>query len=342
MENPCNIQVLREQEAAHWFISPNYRWIVVWKYERVVFLSQEALGILPVHLVDYVLQQWCFQTLACCVCEMAVLPWLHDLAMCWFYLILKRRISHAKLGLSSKDIMIGVPFIWWKICAMKQCTERKRQHIFLFPQIFRRIWGGRARVALLSKVALELLSFHWVEYTLQQCRFQPLVCEVCEKFVLPWFYGHAMLLFPELKSRIHHAKSDFSSKENMFAVPLKQWKLHEPNHSQRGRGRTLLSLPWWLENSIWERQGLLSWVKTLWGWSPCTDLNVLRYQNTSKMFFSVVYGMAILHWLYELSMSCFSPLVQRCPIWCLQNREYVWTAFSTMESPCTKPGLQEE
>ena len=63
--------------------------------------------------------------LVCGVCEMA---------LCCFSLILKRRLSHAKSGFSSKEIKFGVPFMGWKLCALNNFSDSERKTIGLSPQ----------------------------------------------------------------------------------------------------------------------------------------------------------------------------------------------------------------
>ena len=53
MEKPWNYPRLREQEAAHWNFSPNCRRRLVRIEARVAFLNQEALGLVPIHWVEY-------------------------------------------------------------------------------------------------------------------------------------------------------------------------------------------------------------------------------------------------------------------------------------------------
>ena len=63
--------------------------------------------------------------------------------------IWKRRISHATSEFSTKENTFGVPFEGWKIRAMNQGSESKRQHIGLFPPIAGEVWFGK-RQGLLS------------------------------------------------------------------------------------------------------------------------------------------------------------------------------------------------
>ena len=89
---------------------------------------------------------------------MEILAWFYELAMCCFSLIWNR-ISHAISEFSTKENMFGVPFQQWKISAMNQGSESKRQHLGLFPPIGRgSLVLKLARVAFLNQVPLGLVS----------------------------------------------------------------------------------------------------------------------------------------------------------------------------------------
>ena len=109
------------------------------------------MGLVFVHGFDDTVGPGRFQTLVCGVCEMDILPWLYERSLFSFSLIWKRRNSPDKSCFSPKDIQFGVPFMVWKHHVRIQCSESKRQHIALSPEICRRILGGKkARVALWS------------------------------------------------------------------------------------------------------------------------------------------------------------------------------------------------
>ena len=134
-------------------------------------------------------------------------------------------------------------------------AQRARCNPFLYlPKTCRRILGsGKARVAFLSIDAFGLVSFHWVEYTLQSCHFQCLVGDVCVQSVLSWLYEWAMYcLSPRWKRRISHGKSDFSSQENTFHVAFKPSKLPAPTYCSESWDSTCVYKPYLLENYRWE------------------------------------------------------------------------------------------
>ena len=68
-----------------------------------------------------------------------------------------------------------------------------------------------------------------------------------------------VLFSPILKRRLFHAKSGFSTKENIFGVPFKQWKLPAPNQCSEHFGSFILGI--W-EAKVGKRQLSLSWAKT--------------------------------------------------------------------------------
>ena len=113
-----------EIEAAHWFISQNFRGILEWKWARVDYLDQDALGLVSIHWVEYPLQTGHFQTLVCEVCEMSICSWLYELSSCWYSLIFQRRTSHAKSGSSSTENTFGMPLKQRKLPVAHQCSER--------------------------------------------------------------------------------------------------------------------------------------------------------------------------------------------------------------------------
>ena len=63
METSCTKPVLREKEAAHWYICPSYRRCLVGIKARVAFLSKDALGLVFIHWVEYAMQPGHFFTL---------------------------------------------------------------------------------------------------------------------------------------------------------------------------------------------------------------------------------------------------------------------------------------
>lgn len=62
-----------------------------WRGEEagVVFLSTEALELVFVHGNDCTVVPGCYQTLVCRVCDIAILPWLYELALCCIFLVFK-------------------------------------------------------------------------------------------------------------------------------------------------------------------------------------------------------------------------------------------------------------
>ena len=131
MEIPCKEPGLRGQEAAHWNCSRNCRRRLVWKYAMVAFLNQDPLGLVSVHWVEYPLQPWRFQILGCDICEMSILPWSYELAMCWYSPILQRRTS-AKSDSSSTENTSGMCFKQRNLPTTCHCTEGKRKDIDVF------------------------------------------------------------------------------------------------------------------------------------------------------------------------------------------------------------------
>ena len=153
-------------------------------------------------------------------------------------------------------------------------------------------------------------------------------------------------LCPILKRRSFHDKSYYSSKENTLGLPFKQWKLPAPNQGSEKKRQDIgifaISIG---EVYVGNRQGLLSWATTHWGQTPYTELNVLSNQNASKLLFSGVCEIAILPWLYELHMCCFSPLVQRgIDVTNLTSPEIrtCLGCLSSNENPCNIQGAREE
>lgn len=66
---------------------------------------------------------------------MAILPWLYELAMCCFSLVLNKRCFHAKAGLSSNENTVGMPFKKWKRPALYKFSESNRQQIGLLDLV---------------------------------------------------------------------------------------------------------------------------------------------------------------------------------------------------------------
>ena len=72
-----------------------------------------------------------FQSLVGDVCVKAIFPWLYELARCCLCLRWKRRISHAKSDLSSKENTFRLAFKLYKLPEPYSCPERLRQHLCL-------------------------------------------------------------------------------------------------------------------------------------------------------------------------------------------------------------------
>lgn len=80
------------------------------------------------------------QTLACGVCKMAILPWLYELTLCWFSLVLKKKDFSCQITIFCKGDLV-----WSAFQAMVTlCTERvfreQGQPIDLFSKIEWEIW----------------------------------------------------------------------------------------------------------------------------------------------------------------------------------------------------------
>ena len=127
------------------FFLPYCRRILGWEKSRFYFLCEYTLGLLLIFRFDYTFEQESVQTLVCGVCEMAVLPLLYELALCFFSLICKRMISHDKSGFSSKEIMFGVSFMFWNLFALHQGSESMRKPIALTLQRVGAIQGEKGK-----------------------------------------------------------------------------------------------------------------------------------------------------------------------------------------------------
>ena len=181
---------------------PNCRWILIWKLASVVFLNQDAMGLVSSHWVEYPLHPWCFQSLVQCSQD-------GHFAM----------IIRTSYVLLFHDIETPAP---------NYCSECMKQHI---GTSYRKKQGRKkASVAFLSQDALGLVSVHWVYILSNKDASKLLFSRACVLAILPWLHEPAMVLFTPLVNRRHcHAKLDFYSK-NTFAVPFKWWKVPEPHY----------------------------------------------------------------------------------------------------------------
>lgn len=139
-------------------LQEKYRWEKV----RIFFLSEGTLGLVFIHEFDYTLDPGSFQTVVCGACEMATLTRLYKLAMCCFPLISKRRISHAKSGFSSKDIMFSVPFLQWKFRVLNQDSQNKRKYVTYLSNVQEKYRGGK-RQWLPSRAKMYLVWYLFTE-----------------------------------------------------------------------------------------------------------------------------------------------------------------------------------
>lgn len=117
-------------------------------------LSTKALGLMYLHGVGLHVDQDAAKYLGA-VYALAILPWFYELTMCCLSMIRKRMISHAPSEFSTKGNMFGLAFERWKIRAMTQVSESKRQLVEVFPAIVREVylsnWHG-----LLSSTKMHL------------------------------------------------------------------------------------------------------------------------------------------------------------------------------------------
>ena len=82
----------RSQEVPLWYLCPNYRRSLAVKNAMDDFLSKVRVGLGCIHSFDDTVEPGIFQILGCGVCEMALLPWMYEVALCWFFLIWKEGI----------------------------------------------------------------------------------------------------------------------------------------------------------------------------------------------------------------------------------------------------------
>ena len=179
---------------------------------------------MPLPCIEYTLQTWCFQTLVFEVYEMAYLPWLYELAMWWFPLILKRRTSHAKSDFSSKENTFGVPFKHRKLPTPNQHSERKRQDNGIFAISIGEIYVGN-RKCLLSwaKTHCSWILFTGLNVLSNQNACKLLLYGVCVMAICPhctnklcasflWYWKEGFLMryyaYPQRKSTMDWLSSD--------------------------------------------------------------------------------------------------------------------------------------
>lgn len=189
-----------------------YRRYLAVNKASVTFLSIVTMGLVSARVFDDTVETRSYQTFVCGVCDMAILPWWYKLPLQSYYLKWKWRNSPAWSGITSKEFKLGVPFMGWKHCARNHCSVSKRKHFGLSPTMCRRMLEGKKiRVTFISIGSFALVSFYWVEYTLQKYHFQSLVGDVCVRTVLYWLHELVMCcLTPRWKRRISHGKADFS------------------------------------------------------------------------------------------------------------------------------------
>ena len=238
--------------------------------------------------------------------------------------------------------------MWRGNCVHIISAKRSRGHSLVdFPQHEGQFWGEKARVAILSIDALGLLSFHWVEYTLQSSLFQSLLGDVCVKAVLPWLYQLPMsLLSPRCKRRMSYAKSEFSSKENTFVVAFKPLNSLHQQIVLRVWGSPCVYVLLTGKDLVGNRQGWLSWVQRNWGSCTFKGLVSLLKQEASIFLVSELVNLQFLPWLYELAMCClyliFKRRISHESSEFSKKGDHIWSAFWGMANLCNVPGLREQ
>ena len=254
MEIPCTKPRLWKQEGPLWFLWPNYRRSLAVKKSKCWFpeWSHNGTGVPSfIWWYSWTRKQW--NSWFCCLWNGYFAPIVRTSSVLLFPDMEKKKIILQNQASPQRRSSLAC-LMWRGNCVHIISAKRSRGHSLVdFPQHEGQFWGEKARAAILSIDALGLLSFHWVEYTLQSSLFQSLLGDVCVKAVLPWLYQLPMsLLSPRCKRRMSYAKSEFSSKENTFGVAFKPLNsLHQPI-VQRVWGSTCVYESYLLEKTWWE------------------------------------------------------------------------------------------
>ena len=150
---------------------------------------------MSVHWVEYLLQPWCFQTLAVMFRKYLFCPGRTNLVCADIPWYCKEGFScHIR---PSTENNFGMPFKERKLPATHQCSERKRQDISVFAIMIGDIALGK------SPGWLSWAKGHWglVKYTevnegSNHVYFNLLFSGVIAMAILPWFYELALFLCP--------------------------------------------------------------------------------------------------------------------------------------------------
>ena len=208
------------------------------KKARVDFLSKVALGLVFINWVEYTLQQdtsilffffwnWWEGNSALVVWTSYVLLF-PNIEQKWFSCQIRLLLKEAHIW--SAFPVMDTP------CTKPVLREQEAAHWFTFPSYRRFIGLKKPMVVFLSKDSLGLVFAHWIKYICNQQASKLLFCGVGEMAIFPRLYELGICcLTPILKRRHCHAKSGFSSKENMFGVPFKWWKLPAPNQCSENK-----------------------------------------------------------------------------------------------------------
>ena len=183
------MQLTRDQRAmaAHWNFSQNCSESLVFEKRKVVLLNPYTLRLVYIHWVEYPLETWHFQTLVFEVCEMSIVLWSYELAMCWYSPIHKRRIFMPNQSSPLQRTLLECLSSKGNLCHTLGIWMEEAGYGCLFQNDRRNLCGKEASVAFLSKEALGMESLYWSEYTNQPGCFHSLdfwrfcddLCPVC-------------------------------------------------------------------------------------------------------------------------------------------------------------------
>jgi len=177
------------------------------------FLSKVALEMESVYIGEYMKKPWCLQPIVFWVflCVRKILPFLFEIPMCWFSLLVQPRHCHAQSAISWKGTRLKVLQAKECPCTKPGLWGKKGQLWILCPKYRWNLAVQKARVNFLIIVTMGLVWVQVFDDTVERGNSQILVCVFFVKWCFcpgctnylcadfPW-YGKVEILLPNQAS----------------------------------------------------------------------------------------------------------------------------------------------
>ena len=196
-----------------------------------------------------------------------------------------------------------------------QCTRAQRAKgsiLELFPQLYEKSSLEIGKGCLLEQrcTGAGVCSLSWISSATMTLPSSWLWWLWSVHFALVVRTG-SVLIFPDISKKYSLPNQNLPLQRTLLECLSRKGNPLPHTSTQRGRGRTLVSLPKQQENLMWERPGWLSWAKRHSGWGSYMEVDVRgKYVAWNLLYFGVIV-MPILPCWYELALCSFPCLCKQ-------------------------------